>query len=183
MLKPKRVNFMHLNTISFLSFIVAPGKVQMDPAKICVVTEWPTPDCCKQFSSSLGSLTSVTVYEWLQRYSGSFTCPPFLKGAICLVSWGRGGLPTPQDTLHHTSDSQNAWSPMSVHQRSRCSQWGDWDSLVSACRVGWEDAPLCLPVSEVIQGEVKLWFRQPEVAGRQGGSGGSPNTIHRLDRP
>ena len=37
----------HAESISFLGFIVAPGKVQMDPAKVCAVVEWPTPDSHK----------------------------------------------------------------------------------------------------------------------------------------
>lgn len=33
----------HANTVSFLGFIEATGKVQMNPAKISGVAEWPTP--------------------------------------------------------------------------------------------------------------------------------------------
>ena len=34
----------HAKTVSFLGFIVAPGRVQMDLAKVSAVAEWPTPD-------------------------------------------------------------------------------------------------------------------------------------------
>lgn len=44
----------HADTISFLGFIVAPGRVQMDPAKISAVAEWPTPDSRKRVQQFLG---------------------------------------------------------------------------------------------------------------------------------
>ena len=44
----------HADTISFLGFIVAPGRVQMDPAKVSAVAEWPTPDSRKKVQQFLG---------------------------------------------------------------------------------------------------------------------------------
>ncbi|KAM8751192.1 LOW QUALITY PROTEIN: uncharacterized protein AB9X84_012845 [Acanthopagrus schlegelii] len=44
----------HAESVSFLDFIVAPGKVQMDPAKISAVAEWPTPDSRKKVQQFLG---------------------------------------------------------------------------------------------------------------------------------
>ena len=44
----------HADTISFLGFIVAPGRVQMDRAKIRAVAEWPTPDNRKKVQQFLG---------------------------------------------------------------------------------------------------------------------------------
>ena len=44
----------HANTVSFLGFIVAPGRVQMDPAKVSAVVEWPTPDSRKKVQQFLG---------------------------------------------------------------------------------------------------------------------------------
>ncbi|XP_068508006.1 uncharacterized protein tctn1 isoform X2 [Syngnathus scovelli] len=44
----------HKSTVSFLGFIVAPGKVEMDPAKVSAVTEWPTPDSRKKVQQFLG---------------------------------------------------------------------------------------------------------------------------------
>ena len=44
----------HADTVSFLGFIVAPGRVQMDPAKISAVVEWPTPDSRKRVQQFLG---------------------------------------------------------------------------------------------------------------------------------
>lgn len=51
MLKPK--SEFHADIISFLGFIVAPGKVQMDLAKVRAVTEWPTPGCRKKVQQFL----------------------------------------------------------------------------------------------------------------------------------
>ena len=44
----------HADTVSFLGFIVAPGKVQMDPAKVSAVADWPTPDSRKKVQQFLG---------------------------------------------------------------------------------------------------------------------------------
>ena len=44
----------HADTVSFLGFIVAPGRVQMDPAKVSAVAEWPTPDSRKKVQQFLG---------------------------------------------------------------------------------------------------------------------------------
>lgn len=37
----------HAKTVFFLGFIIAPGRVQMDPAKVSAVTDWATPDSRK----------------------------------------------------------------------------------------------------------------------------------------
>jgi len=44
----------HVQTVSFLGFIVSPGKVEMDPAKVSAVAEWPTPDSRKKLQQFLG---------------------------------------------------------------------------------------------------------------------------------
>ncbi len=44
----------HADTVSFLGFIIAPGKMQMDPAKVCAVAQWPTPDSRKKVQQFLG---------------------------------------------------------------------------------------------------------------------------------
>ena len=44
----------HADTVSFLGFIVAPGSVQMDPAKVSTVPEWPIPDNRKKVQQFLG---------------------------------------------------------------------------------------------------------------------------------
>ena len=44
----------HANTTSFLGFIIAPGEMQMDPAKVSAVAQWPTPDSRKKVQQFLG---------------------------------------------------------------------------------------------------------------------------------
>ena len=44
----------HAETVSFLGFIIAPGRVQMDPAKVSTVAEWPTPNSRKKVQQFLG---------------------------------------------------------------------------------------------------------------------------------
>ena len=44
----------HADTVSFLGFIVAPGRVQMDPTKVSAVADWPTPDSRKKVQQFLG---------------------------------------------------------------------------------------------------------------------------------
>ena len=40
----------HVNTTSFLGFIISENKVQMDPSKV----NWPTPTSCKKLQQFLG---------------------------------------------------------------------------------------------------------------------------------
>ena len=44
----------HAKTVSFLGFIIAPGEMQMDPAKVSAVAQWPTPDSRKKVQQFLG---------------------------------------------------------------------------------------------------------------------------------
>ena len=44
----------HARSVSFLGFLIAPGKIQMDPAKVSAVTQWPTPDSRKKVQQFLG---------------------------------------------------------------------------------------------------------------------------------
>lgn len=48
----KRVSFRPTHLLPGL--IIAPGRVQMDPAKVSAVAEWPTPDSCKEVQQFLG---------------------------------------------------------------------------------------------------------------------------------
>ena len=50
----KQKSLFHADTVSFLGFIVAPGSVQMDAAKVSAVSEWPTPDSRKKVQQFLG---------------------------------------------------------------------------------------------------------------------------------
>lgn len=44
----------HVPTVSFLGFIVSEGNIQMDPAKVKAVSEWPTPGSRKEVQRFLG---------------------------------------------------------------------------------------------------------------------------------
>ena len=62
----------HADTVSFLGFIVAPGRVQMDPAKVSAVAEWPTPDSCKKVQQFLGF---ANFYRWFVRGFSAIAAP------------------------------------------------------------------------------------------------------------
>ena len=51
--KPEKSEF-HVTEVSFLGFMIAQGKLQLDPAKIWAVEEWPTPPTWKQLQRFLG---------------------------------------------------------------------------------------------------------------------------------
>ena len=44
----------HADTVLFLGFIVAPGRVQIDPAKVSSVADWHTPESRKKVQQFLG---------------------------------------------------------------------------------------------------------------------------------
>uniref|UniRef100_A0A8C5HTM3 Gypsy retrotransposon integrase-like protein 1 n=3 Tax=Gouania willdenowi TaxID=441366 RepID=A0A8C5HTM3_GOUWI len=44
----------HITTVSFLGFVISPGRVMMDPAKLSAVSEWPQPETRKQLQRFLG---------------------------------------------------------------------------------------------------------------------------------
>ena len=135
----------HAKTVSFLGFIVAPGRVQMDLAKVSAVAEWPTPDSHKKVQQFLGfanfhrrfvrgfsaiaallhALTSTRVqFRWSRRHSRtSSTKAPILT------------LPDPQRQFVVEVDSSNEGVGAVLSQRSE----------------GRQDASLCLPVKTVVQ--------------------------------
>ena len=51
--KPEKCEFETQET-EYLGFIISPGKVRMDPAKVAGVTEWPIPTCKKELQAFLG---------------------------------------------------------------------------------------------------------------------------------
>lgn len=53
MWKAEKTEF-HAGMALFLGFIIAPGKIQMGPAKVSTVAQWPTPDSRKKVQRFLG---------------------------------------------------------------------------------------------------------------------------------
>ena len=45
--KPEKCEF-HVREVSFLGFIISEGRIQMDPKKVQVVWDWPTPSSVKE---------------------------------------------------------------------------------------------------------------------------------------
>ena len=44
----------HVNSVSFLGFVISPNKMEMDPAKVSDVANWPTPNSRKKVQQFLG---------------------------------------------------------------------------------------------------------------------------------
>ena len=70
MLKLKRVSF--VPTLYLLGFIIAPGKMQMDPSKVSAVAQWPTPDSRKKVQQFLGF---ANFYRWFIRNISAIAAP------------------------------------------------------------------------------------------------------------
>ena len=73
----------HADTVSFLGFIVAPGRVQMDPAKVSAVADWPTPDSRKKVQQFLGF---VNCYRRFVRGFSAIACHPGVKRIMFVIS-------------------------------------------------------------------------------------------------
>jgi len=98
----------HVTTPAFLGFVLSPGRMAMDPAKVRSVTEWPTPTDRKQLQRFLGfanfyrrfirnysrvaaplhALTSVKArFNWNEKADQAFRKPKLLfTSAPVLVS-------------------------------------------------------------------------------------------------
>ena len=83
----------HADTVSFLGFIIAPGSVQMDPAKVSAVSEWPTPDSRKKVQQFLGFANFYRRFAQLQP----------LSMLSRLHRGSSGGAPKPRRRSVHSS--------------------------------------------------------------------------------
>lgn len=83
----------HAGMVSFLGFIIAPGKIQVDPAKVSTVVQWPTPDSPKKVPQFLGfenfyrqfirnfSAIAAPLYALSSPHT-PFQCTPLAKEAL-----------------------------------------------------------------------------------------------------
>lgn len=69
----------HASTVSFLRFIISPGQILMDPAKVSAVADWATPNSRKKVQQFLGFA------NFYRRFVRNFS-------SICVESQGRGGF-------------------------------------------------------------------------------------------
>lgn len=84
--KAEKYHF-HSDTVYFLGLIVSAGSIQMDPAKVEAVKDWPVPETCKSLQQFLGF---ANFYQW------------FIQGYSSIAS-----------PLHHLTSSKNKfiWNP------------------------------------------------------------------------
>ena len=52
-LKPSKCEF-HVQTVSFLGYIITPEGIRMDPAKVDSIISWPTPECVLDIQTFVG---------------------------------------------------------------------------------------------------------------------------------
>ena len=86
----------HADTVSFLDFIVAPGSVQMDPAKVSAVSEWPTPDSRKKVQQFLGFA------NFYRRFFRGFSA----------IAAPLHALTSPQGQFRWCPEAEKAFSPL-----------------------------------------------------------------------
>ena len=57
----------HASTVSFLGYVISPGQIQMDPAKVSAVAEWPVPTNLKMLQRFLGFANFYRIF--IKSYS------------------------------------------------------------------------------------------------------------------
>ena len=147
----------HAESVSFLGFIVAPGKVQMDPAKVSAVAEWPTPDSRKKVQQFLGFAKFYGRLSETSRNSRSSPCSHFCLGAVLVVPWSWEGVPDTQTPIHHSTHPHSSRPTVTIRGGSGCVQRRSGGCTFSAVRERRQDASLCLPVKTAVQSRAELW--------------------------
>ena len=89
----------HADTVSFLGFIIAPGKMQMDPAKVSAVAQWPTPNGRKKVQQFLGFANS---YWWFIRNFSAIATPLH-------------ALTSPQTPFQWSTQAEEAFLQLKTH--------------------------------------------------------------------
>ncbi|KAK2905603.1 hypothetical protein Q8A73_009546 [Channa argus] len=73
----------HASSVSFLGFIVSPGRMEMDPGKVSAVRDWPVPESRKQLQRFLG-FTNFYI-RFIRNYSS--IAAPLHKLTSCKTSF------------------------------------------------------------------------------------------------
>lgn len=129
-------------TISFLGFIVAPGKNQMDPAKVRAVTEWPTPDSRKKVQQFL------RFTNFYRQFIRGFSATAAPSHALTSSKVQFVGSPETDPPLTTVPILRMPDPPTPVRCGGGCLQGRNRGSTVPGRRVSWKDAFLRLPIAD-----------------------------------
>jgi len=92
--KPQKCEF-HTNNVEYLGFIITTEGLRMDPAKITLIVEWPTPKKLRDVRSFLGfgkfSMRFIQHYSYLARPLTQLTkkSTPFIWSDLCQAAFER----------------------------------------------------------------------------------------------
>ena len=119
----------HRSTVQFPGFMVARGRLEMDPSKTKAVVSWPTPS--KELQRFLGF---ANFYRRFIRGFSSTVRPPHCthlnQGPIPLVVGSWGSVYGPQDPVHHGTYPSHAWPREAVNSGSQRLRHGSRRSVV-----------------------------------------------------
>ena len=141
----------HVSTVSFLGFIVAPGRVEMDPAKISAVAEWPTPNSRKKVQQFLGFVNFYRVLSGGSALLQHLCMPSLLLGFVS------SGLRR-RKTLSTSSNAASLPHPFPLFQIPSDSSWWRWMRLTTAlgrCCLNGRRKAKCIPAPSCPGGSVR----------------------------
>ncbi|XP_061558114.1 uncharacterized protein LOC133415763 [Phycodurus eques] len=75
----------HVPKTTFLGYVIAEGQLQMDPAKVAAVTEWPTPSTRKERQRFLGFTNFYR--RFIRNYSGVAAPLTALTSTLTSFQW------------------------------------------------------------------------------------------------
>ena len=139
----------HAESVLFLCFIIAPGKVQMDPAKVTAVAEWPTPDSRKKVQQFLGF---ANFHRRFVRGFSAIAAPlHVLTSTQVQFHWSPEAEMAFQTLKHRFTTAPILTLP--DPQRQFVVEVDESNEGMGAVLPQWveQDASLCLPVETVVQ--------------------------------